>query len=113
MADDFVSVPVYDKEGRYVGAIARRSYWNWRDQAWADECAEMIPVNAGHLGGSVLEERERWYIKIGFAGFNSPANNRSGYASKTAAEAACLRYQGKGKHMPLTHNVIVVKEGPI
>ncbi len=36
-----------------------------------------------------------WFIKVGFAGFNSPANNRWGYKSKEAAEAAVLKYQNK------------------
>lgn len=39
----------------------------------------------------------RWFIKMGFAGFNSPANNRLGYETKAKAEAACLRYQNKAK----------------
>ena len=36
-----------------------------------------------------------WYIKIGFAGFNSRANNRLGYKTKGKAEVACLHYQNK------------------
>jgi hypothetical protein len=39
----------------------------------------------------------RYFIAIGFPGFNSPANNRSGYASPEAALAASLRYERKGK----------------
>lgn len=42
-------------------------------------------------------KESRWYIRMGFAGFNSPANNRFGYATKATAEAACLRYQNKSK----------------
>lgn len=37
-----------------------------------------------------------WYITIGHAGFNSPANNRMGYASEQAAKNANARYSGKG-----------------
>jgi hypothetical protein len=37
-----------------------------------------------------------YFIKVGFAGFNSPANNGRGYATQAKAEAAILRYQGKG-----------------
>lgn len=39
----------------------------------------------------------RIFIKMGFAGFNSRANNLDGYTSKEAAEAAVLRYQTKSK----------------
>ena len=34
----------------------------------------------------------RWFITMGHPGFNSPANNREGYASEAAARAAVLRY---------------------
>lgn len=37
----------------------------------------------------------RWFITIGHAGFNSPANNRNGYATAEAALAAHYRYAGK------------------
>ena len=43
-----------------------------------------------YCGGDV-----RYFIAIGFAGFNSPANNRSGYASPESALAASLRYERK------------------
>lgn len=45
-----------------------------------------------------VEFTHAWYIKMGFAGFNSPANNRFGYKTKDAAEAAILRYQGRSKN---------------
>lgn len=41
----------------------------------------------------VREEHGRWYIRMWFAGFNSPANNRQGYASEAHALAAIRRYQ--------------------
>lgn len=41
----------------------------------------------------------RWFIKMGFCGFNSPANNRFGYESKAKAEAAILRYQNKSDYI--------------
>lgn len=44
---------------------------------------------------AVEQHGTRWYIKSGFAGNNSPANNRFGYASKERAEAAIRRYQSK------------------
>lgn len=37
----------------------------------------------------------RWFIKMGFAGYNSPTNNRWGYDTKQKAEAACKRYQNR------------------
>lgn len=49
---------------------------------------------------------DRWFIKLGFAGFNSPANNRLGYQTKAKAEAACRRYQSK----QAAHNAQVVKD---
>ena len=39
----------------------------------------------------------RYFIAMGFAGFNSPANNRRGYESTKGALAASLRYERKGK----------------
>ena len=38
----------------------------------------------------------RFFIGVGFPGFNSPANNRSGYATPEAALAASLRYESNG-----------------
>ena len=38
----------------------------------------------------------RFFIEVGFPGFNSPANNRSGYATPKDALAASLRYERKG-----------------
>lgn len=38
----------------------------------------------------------RWFITMGQPGFNSPANNRDGYASEAAALAARDRYASKG-----------------
>jgi hypothetical protein len=45
----------------------------------------------------VKKERENFYIRIGFCGFNSPANNRFGYASEAKAVAAIRRYQAAGE----------------
>jgi hypothetical protein len=36
-----------------------------------------------------------WFIKMGYAGFNSPANNAFGYETKDKAIAAIKRYQAK------------------
>jgi hypothetical protein len=48
-----------------------------------------------YVTDAVEEKHGRWFIKLGFSGFNSPANNRSGYVSKERAEAAIMRYQNK------------------
>jgi len=53
-----------------------------------------------HLTGkdeaeAVEQKGYGWFIKMGFSGFNSPTNNRFGYKSKEAAEAAIRRYQGR------------------
>ena len=37
-------------------------------------------------------ETGRWYITFGHAGFNSPANNSNGYASKAKALASMRKY---------------------
>lgn len=44
---------------------------------------------------AVEERNGRWYIKVGFAGFNTKANNSNGYATKEKAEAAVVRYQNR------------------
>jgi len=52
----------------------------------------------GHLFGDqpVKEGPDgRWFITMGHAGFNSPANNRSGYASKESALRAHKKYASK------------------
>jgi hypothetical protein len=41
----------------------------------------------------------RWYIRSGFCGFNSPANNRMGYDSKAKAEAAIRRYESRSDYI--------------
>jgi hypothetical protein len=35
----------------------------------------------------------RWFITMGHPGFNSPANNRDGYATREKALAAFRRYR--------------------
>ena len=52
-------------------------FFNNFTQKYETECAE---VKRGRCG------LEAWYIKIGFAGFNTRANNRQGYKTKAAAE---------------------------
>lgn len=42
---------------------------------------------------AVKRINDRWYIDLGFAGFNSRANNYHGYKTKDAAEAAIRKYE--------------------
>ena len=55
-----------------------------------------VPANA-------VEERSgRFYIVMGFAGFNTHANNRNGYASYSDALKAVTRFdRGNGGVSPL------------
>jgi hypothetical protein len=56
-------------------------------------------LEPAHLGqvtyaAECAEERNgRWYIKLGFAGFNTRANNMNGYATKAKAEAVVRKLQ--------------------
>jgi hypothetical protein len=50
------------------------------------------PLNSINL---VVEINGRFFITMGNAGYNSPVNNRKGYASINAATAASLRYGKK------------------
>jgi len=43
----------------------------------------------------VFELGGRWYISLGRPGFNSKANNRTGYASEKAALRALERFSKK------------------
>jgi len=42
-----------------------------------------------------FSETGRWYITFGHAGYNSPANNSNGYASKAKALASMKKYLKK------------------
>ena len=42
------------------------------------------------------ERTGRWFITMGTPGFNLPANNGSGYASKASAERAIARCTHRG-----------------
>ena len=54
-------------------------FYNTLEQEWTDDATEMF--------------HGRWYIKCGFAGFNSYTNNHDGYITQEAAEAAINWYQ--------------------
>jgi hypothetical protein len=46
---------------------------------------------------AVEQRGVRWFIKPGFAGYNTTANNGPGYVSQRRAEAVIIRYQNKVK----------------
>ena len=52
-------------------------------------------ITRANEADAVEEKHGRWYIRCGFSGFNSPANNGWGYVSKARAEAAIRRYESK------------------
>ena len=51
-------------------------------------------INCSHAVAE-FPETGTWFITFGHAGFNSPANNGRGYASKAKALAAMKRYFNK------------------
>lgn len=56
-----------------------------------------FPCSCAGLGAGAVELRDgRWFIVIGHAGFNSPANNRNGYPTDVAAQSAIRFYQRRG-----------------
>jgi hypothetical protein len=67
-----------------------RIFRNYTTGKFEAECTEMRPMRQ-------MPSCNAWFIKMGFAGFNSVANNWNGYRDKGAAERACLRYQYKGE----------------
>jgi hypothetical protein len=59
-------------------------FFHLLSDTYVTECVELNP------------RFQRWFIKVGFAGFNTPTNNGRGYASKSAAEGVVLKYQRQG-----------------
>jgi hypothetical protein len=51
---------------------------------YAPNCPNAVKEGVGPEAG-------RWFISIGHPGFNSPANNRSGYSSATRARVETNR----------------------
>lgn len=49
----------------------------------------------GDCGGVVAEYGGRFYVTLGHAGFNTPANNRDGYATRAGALGAFNRCNGR------------------
>ena len=62
--------------------MAEKKFWNYMTNEWSSECTEQRGV--------------RWFIKAGFAGYNTVANNGWGYVSQRRAEDVVIRYQGAG-----------------
>lgn len=50
---------------------------------------------SGDCGHSVAAFRGAWFVTMGHPGFNTPANNRKGYATKAAALGTVRRYASK------------------
>ena len=55
-------------------------FFNYMERQYTDEAVEQDGCG-------------NWFIKIGFAGSNTPANNAYGYASRGIAEQEILRHQ--------------------
>ena len=70
----------------------------------------MIP---SHLAaGQVVREHPvtgRWFITIGMPGFNLPANNRDGYATRSKAIAAHIQCGGKGDLEMIRHKTGLIE----
>jgi hypothetical protein len=51
-------------------------------------CPDLVEPGAGSRPWAAA----RWFITLGHPGFNSPANNRNGYATEAGARAASRKY---------------------
>ena len=60
-------------------------------------------ANSGKPGQRILTlnycGEVRYFIAVGFAGFNSPSNNRSGYATHESALSASSRYEERSMRL--------------
>lgn len=65
-----------------------------RQRYLESEC-EPICAGAGCFQVTKMAPTGRWYITMGHAGFNSPANNRNGYKSSLDALKATRRYSSR------------------
>lgn len=61
------------------------------------KCIESLDICYGGCGDSERQDPAtgRWFITMGHPGFNSAANNRQGYSTKSAAHMAMTRYTNK------------------
>jgi predicted secreted protein len=80
-----------------------------RDLDWSDVEADALnDPNRVETTYNYMDRREvamedatmelangRWYIRMGFAGYNSLTNNGDGYSTKARAEAAIRHYCSK------------------
>lgn len=69
-------------------------FQNYLNDVMTDDAVEPRVV-AMRVVGEAAAMTTRHFIKMGFAGFNSRANNGNGYATKAKAEAAILDYQNR------------------
>lgn len=51
------------------------------------------PVRETNTDNVVREINGRWFIRMGFAGYNTHANNRNGYTTRAKALATVRKYQ--------------------
>lgn len=58
-------------------------------------CERAYPLCTGCAESVKQAPTGRWFITMGHAGFNSPANNRAGYATREAAKSAEARYHNR------------------
>jgi hypothetical protein len=54
------------------------------------QCANVLCYNEACAERVKQDAQGRWFITMGHAGFNSPANNRNGYRTAKAAQAYSL-----------------------
>ena len=85
------------------------SYGVERTLSLAEKGTRMIPLHlrsthTGYCARRFCVERVkvdvltlRWFITMNHAGFNNPANNSQGYASRSAAMRASLKRAGLSK----------------
>lgn len=59
-------------------------------------CLNTHPAGATCQHAVAQRNDGRWFITIGHPGFNSPANNGHGYATRNTALAAYRKYSARG-----------------
>lgn len=55
----------------------------------------IVPVTDTNDVVRYEDRNGRWYIRMHYAGFNTPANNGSGYATREQALAVTRKFQAK------------------
>lgn len=81
----------------YLGVNRRTAVAKFHDfihDTDTDDAVESREVATKVVLG-VPQKETRYFIKIGFAGCNTRANNANGYATQAKAEAVILDYQNR------------------